>query len=476
MVAGPWVVLELLSGYLSSVLGLPRDQMNFVVGLLIQLPVALGFRLLPRNPAWIRHLCSAVCGFTLIVFLFGSDVLHSFLSSLVVYVLLKFLPVRFGYKAALGFAFFYVVAAHVHRMWVDWMGWNADHTSVQMVLTIKLTSLAFSYHDGQLDSATLDHHAKEMRVPKMPSLLEYYGWVYFFPGILGGPATEYAEYRMYNDGSLFKAVGGRCPFSVKAVLRPFLLSVGVMALLGLFPTYDLYYLRRLILKEYVNYPLFKLLAMLQFLCFLQRCKYYFVWAMGETASNAIGTGFSGVDKDGKPEFNRMFHFNILKTEFPTSLKEGIDNWNIRTEHWLRHYVFDRLEGRLKPWSLWITFLVSALWHGLYPGYYLSFFSIAFHRFVSRMARNKIRPRVLALPKHLHPQFFYDIVTCIFSIGTLQICYTPFLMLSFTGAISSWVNTKLFFHIPVLVGVVVLPLIPSPRVEGQAPMGKRPHDH
>lgn len=35
-------------------------------------------------------------------------------------------------------------------MYIDYMGWHLDFTTPQMILTIKLTSFAFAYADGNI--------------------------------------------------------------------------------------------------------------------------------------------------------------------------------------------------------------------------------------------------------------------------------------------------------------------------------------
>lgn len=42
----------------------------------------------------------------------------------------------------------YMSLCHVYRIWVDYMGWTLDFTGPQMLLTIKLTSLAYNLFDG----------------------------------------------------------------------------------------------------------------------------------------------------------------------------------------------------------------------------------------------------------------------------------------------------------------------------------------
>ena len=49
----------------------------------------------------------------------------------------------------------YMTASHIYRLYVDYMGWTLDFTGPQMLLTIKLTSLAYSLYDGSVDADNL---------------------------------------------------------------------------------------------------------------------------------------------------------------------------------------------------------------------------------------------------------------------------------------------------------------------------------
>ena len=57
------------------------------------------------------------------------------------------------------------------------------------------------------------------------------------------------------------------------------------------------------------------------------------------------------------------------------MKYFLDNWNITTQAWLRRIAYDRLKtGSGKTLGV---FVLSAFWHGFYPGYYFTFIQIAF---------------------------------------------------------------------------------------------------
>ena len=56
---------------------------------------------------------------------------------------------------------------------------------------------------------------KEHMIEKLPSLLEFFGFVYFFPSFLAGPAIEIKDYLRFVDGTLIPEkdnVRTLCPF------------------------------------------------------------------------------------------------------------------------------------------------------------------------------------------------------------------------------------------------------------------------
>lgn len=43
----------------------------------------------------------------------------------------------------------YCIVGHLHRQYINYMGWDLDFTGPQMVVTIKLYSLAWNLYDGK---------------------------------------------------------------------------------------------------------------------------------------------------------------------------------------------------------------------------------------------------------------------------------------------------------------------------------------
>lgn len=68
------------------------------------------------------------------------------------------------------------------------------------------------------------------------------------------------------------------------------------------------------------------------------------------------------------------------------MRDAINNWNMGTNRWLRSIVYERVP---KQYGTLLTFSLSALWHGFYPGYYLTFASGALIVMAARMVSIRI---------------------------------------------------------------------------------------
>lgn len=82
-----------------------------------------------------------------------------------------------------------------------------------MVITQKVTSLAYSLHDGLAREASeLTNAQKKYALDKYPSVLEYFSFVLTFPALMAGPALFYREYMDFVCGKTFiqNATPGVC--------------------------------------------------------------------------------------------------------------------------------------------------------------------------------------------------------------------------------------------------------------------------
>jgi len=348
--------------------------------------------------------------------------------------------------------------SHIYRMYTDYMGWTMDFTGPQMLLTLKLTTFAFDYHDGQIQRIKIPHH--DMALSKFPSLLEFYGFVYFFCGFLAGPAFNMKEYLDFIDGTLFKdAPKGKMPSPFLAMAKKLgatlLIAVGVI----MNGKYSLYYARQ---EEFYAHTLLYKCGYLWLGAFLARFPYYFAWTLSEGSCILAGIGFTGY-KDGKAVWDRATNCKVLQLETAQNFRAITEAWNIRTDRWLKHYIYERVQ-----WGnpVAITFATSAFWHGFYPGYYLSFMTAALITQNARLIRRNLRSRFVeadgVTPKA--GKQIYDLVSTVVSSWTLNYTMTPFMLLGWDYSVKAWATVFFAGHLANIAVYAALTILGAPRIK------------
>lgn len=407
----------------SGLTGLPTDQLCFVSALLIAIPLGWAHQFVPGVLA--KHLSGMLLGFALLYFNVGPSSLNVLAAATMAFLLVKFLmpsaaslkgkspEQRAAARKVVGYAVFvtamlYMCCAHLYRIYVDYLGFTLDFTSAQMILTLKIVSFAWSRVDGEnvrdgldLDANEREHeYRRERAIETMPSLLEYFAWVYFFPSVVAGPAIEFNHYMDHVTGARYKALGiasGRPVFSWTAPLVKLSFMAAVypgMMVASAFP-----------IANYVNTQQFWLdypqtwqrVAYVTFFNGFSRYKYYFAWYLAEAGCVAAGIGLSRFEpKTGAAEWGACTNCRALTTELASSTNELIDSWNIFTSEWLKHQVYLRVQTppaiaryiAPRTFANLATKFTSAFWHGFYPGYYIFFFQV-------RIFFNLYIPRIIS---------------------------------------------------------------------------------
>lgn len=131
----------------------------------------------------------------------------------------------------------------------------------------------------------------------------------------------------------------------------------------------------------------------------------------------------------------------------------LDNWNITTQAWLRRIVYDRLKsGSGKTLGV---FILSAFWHGFYPGYYITFILLAFSVYGGRKVRKIMRPYFQ------NNEVLKTLYAIVGWINTLFIiCYSTasFVVLEFWPTIEFYNSFYWIGHIVMALLLLVLPLM------------------
>ncbi|RUS33129.1 MBOAT, membrane-bound O-acyltransferase family-domain-containing protein, partial [Jimgerdemannia flammicorona] len=395
--------LSVLSG------GIPADNLKIAFSVLLTYPYAVIFNNLPNNPQ-AKHLFSIFI--TTITFAWFHELyvgfIHLITGILMTYAIMKYNRGKWAPVAVFVLTMAHMSYCHIVRQMEGHLGdAGFDHTGPQMVLTMKLTSFAFNVYDGTKLESKLSEYQRSKQIRTFPSLIEYMGWALFFGGFLGGPAFEFADYKNFVDMTVFTVKdektgktkmfkpNGTVPalrklglsfvfvvvlatvaphFNVQAALKPEWASEAFWKKYIVMRTCDVY-------RDTSHHPIvaFSLslynhrFLFVQVVSFCVRVKYYIIWLMAEGACILCGLGFNGYDaKTGTAKWNRVPNIDVVGYETAQNIKELLESWNMRTNVWLKNYVYLRVTPPgAKPGflSTLVTFGTSALWHGFHPGYY-----------------------------------------------------------------------------------------------------------
>ncbi|XP_072890646.1 lysophospholipid acyltransferase 2-like isoform X1 [Hemitrygon akajei] len=455
---------------LSEWLRLPIEQVNFAMCQVFGLFAAFLFRhyLHPSKTSHvIRHVVVTLLGLHFAFFCFGRYAIHFLVEVLLLYGVMVTVHIKNIHKYSFLVAMTYLTICQIIRVYIlDGEEWSADFSGPLMVITQKVTKLAFELHDGLArDEEELNLSQKRLAVRRIPSLLEYISYNLNFMGILAGPLNSFNDYITFIEGRNFEvgethlASGKQSkmsphnePSSLHAVMWKMLictLCVFIhLSLMEEFPvTYnnDDDFIMRRSMPVRLLYLYVSLLA-----C---RPKYYFAWTIADAVNNAAGFGFNGYDSRGKPRWDRTSNLNIANVEFATSMKMFIDNWNIQTALWLKEVCYDRC-----PFNRTLmTFLLSAVWHGVYPGYYFTFLTGMFMILAARAVRSNLRPYFLTSPAH---KAFYDVVTWITTQIVVSYTVAPFVLPFMDLSLKFYRSWYFGLHIVAIVLLLVLPKKPK----------------
>ena len=273
-----------------------------------------------------------------------------------------------------------------------------DITGAQMVLVMKLTAFCWNVADGRLPEKDLSDFQKERVIKQLPGLLNFAGYVLFFPSLFAGPAFDYVDYRRWIETTMFEVPAGVDP-SKKAPTRKkrkiprsgtpaiWKAATGMFWILLFLKLTDWYYTDLLTGDKYMDYGFIHRVWILHMLGVTTRFKYYGVWSLTEGACILSGMGYKGVDPvTGKVSWDRLRNVSPWGVESAQNTRAYLGNWNINTNNWLRNYMYLRVTPRGKKPGFrasMATFVTSAFWHGFYPGYYLTFVLASFVQTVAK---------------------------------------------------------------------------------------------
>lgn len=368
----------------------------------------------------------------------------------------------------IGFVFLmgHMSISHIYRQILNDPG-VIDVTGAQMVLVMKLTAFCWNVHDGRLPESELSDFQKERAIRELPGLLDYAGYVFFFPSLFAGPAFDYVDYRHYIRTTMFQLPPSIDPSKAPPTRKKrkiprsgtpasWKAGYGLLWIFAFLQFSGWYYTDFLLGDDYMKYNFFRRVWILHMLGLTTRMKYYGVWSLTEGACILSGIGYNGIDpKTGRAKWDRLQNVRPLAIETAQNTRDYLGNWNINTNHWLRNYVYLRVTPKGKKPGFrasLATFVTSAFWHGFYPGYYMTFVLASLLQTIAKNGRRLLRPFFLT-PDGVSPtpkKRYYDIFTTLVTQLAFSFTVVPFIFLTFSGSWLVWVRVYCYC----LIGVAI----------------------
>lgn len=387
--------------YLAGQLGASADELKQIFVFLISYPLAGLLKRLPDSKPWLKNVFNIATAVFFLVGLFDlwSGLLLVIFDAAGAYLIAAY--IKGSYMPWVGFVFLmgHMSISHLYRQWANSPS-TTDITGAQMVMVMKLTAFCWNVFDGRQNPAELNEYQKSRMLIEMPHVLDYAGFVAFFPSLMAGPAFDFVDYYRWLNTSMFDLPAGVDPMKAPPTRKkrkiprsgtPAMIKMATgLTWLMAFLQFSAYFNSGVVLSnDYIKMPFWKRVFHLHMLSFVTRMKYYGVWSLTEGACILSGIGYRGVDpKTGKPDWSRLNNIRPAGVEFAQNSRDYLGNWNINTNNWLRNYIYLRVTPKGKKPGFrasMATFVTSAFWHGFYPGYYMTFVLASF---IQNVAKSK----------------------------------------------------------------------------------------
>eukprot|EP00118_Oscarella_pearsei_P020786 m.228496 g.228496 ORF g.228496 m.228496 type:complete len:306 (+) comp40043_c0_seq64:6719-7636(+) len=177
--------------------------LSFAFGLVFQCVFGPG-KASPKT----RHALSLCLGLSFGFFCYRSQLLANVISAVIAYALINLASPKkvqiFVFCTAMGILSVIHLDRVIHHG-LDDGKYKLDVSGSLMVLTQRLTALAFSIHDGMgRKKEDLTREQEDQCVREIPSVLEYFSYAFNFPTNLIGPLCFYRDYIRFIEGKHHK--------------------------------------------------------------------------------------------------------------------------------------------------------------------------------------------------------------------------------------------------------------------------------
>uniref|UniRef100_A0A8D8SLD6 Lysophospholipid acyltransferase 7 n=1 Tax=Cacopsylla melanoneura TaxID=428564 RepID=A0A8D8SLD6_9HEMI len=298
----------------------------------------------------------------------------------------------------------------------------SGHTNlIQMMLTLKLIGLSFELKDNakllaKINSSNGDwDRAENLKYLLLPQselgLVNIVHYCFCYVGVLTGPYYKYQTYLdMFNPRINKSSNPNRWAVLKRLIFLPF--YIAVFLLISHF--YSIDYVRDASFYSF-HPPLYRWAFSLP-VFFTFKMRLYIGLLLSEAVAIMAGLGAYPAFTEPKPghgpttnviafrkiavgeteleplsgsevNFNTVYSVGVRAVETEPCLRHTIKLWNTTVQYWIYECVYKRVNRQ--KLRIPLVFFVSALWHGLHSGYYLSLCYMPVYLYIEDLYVNKM---------------------------------------------------------------------------------------
>ncbi|TRY68844.1 hypothetical protein TCAL_03048 [Tigriopus californicus] len=445
-----------------------QDDIVYLVLLLTSIALGAVFQRIER--AHHRRSFSTLCGLLMVGLVSGWHAFFCVLAYGVQVLCIQILPWTCLHIVSFWVQMMLLVCFRLCH-WVGLPNVPAHANPIIMMLTLKLIGLAFEIHDTEKLELEIKstENADEVETKKLqlkwkginPSLTDTFHYAFGYTGILTGP---YFKFRTFND--LYSTSFGQLEDCTRQTLTRisrvpiyialFLLS-GYLFPLKVVEEEDFYEKTSLLYRVFYMTPVF----------FNFRMRLYTGFVLSECSCIMAGLGMYPKSSEPRPgngptqlealenasstsngtedmNFESVHNIDEYGADFVPTMREALRTWNMTVQYWLANIVYRRFP--MKTLRTAAVMIVSSMWHGVHPGYYLSLGSVPLVLIVEdlydRIVRRKLSQK---------GQATYDWLSWFYRMQQFSYLGMAFQLLKIGETLTFW-------HSIAYLGHLILPII------------------
>ncbi|KAJ8005097.1 hypothetical protein DPEC_G00143120 [Dallia pectoralis] len=382
------------------------DELVYLGVLAASIPIGFLFRYL--SPP-VKQVSALLLGLSITIATCHIHALHSLVTVLGTWVIIKS-NWRRASAITLGWTFLYLLFFRL----VTWFGLPAPTpfaNAIQLLLTLKMVSLANevqSFHlEKKKEVSSFSKSPVVGGLSEEPTLYGVLAYSYCYVGVMTGPFFRFQTYVDWLRQPSPLDLPGWSPCLMRLRWVPVYGALFLTAN-SYFP---LDYVRT---EDFLEHHLFFRLFYMTVVFFVFRMRFYAAWCGAEAGCISAGLGCYPEGALSKPgggptviyshdpdspvvyDFRTIQNIDPYNTDFSVKVRHAMRYWNMTVQWWLHHYIYPNSPFKAYALKAGWTMFISAYWHGLHAGYYLSFLTIplciAAESAMETAVRAKLGPR------------------------------------------------------------------------------------